>query len=138
MPFRPRRKQPEFADLKGILSQSKQTDNALYQTVQAIIERLIQFQQVTLEEIAALTDPKNPLSNVASKYATYHTKNDETFILPNSWQLLAGPGVIFDDSVSNQRTIKIYYDAPLTDGNVTDTGFIFGLGECIIVQVPNA
>jgi hypothetical protein len=54
MPFRPPRKQPGFADLKGILSQSKQTDNALYQTVQVLIERLMQFQGITVDRLDQL------------------------------------------------------------------------------------
>lgn len=58
-PFRPAKKQPRFADLKGILSQSKQTDNALYQTVEVLIDRLMQFQGVTLEEIAKVQDTKS-------------------------------------------------------------------------------
>jgi hypothetical protein len=52
MAFRPPKKQPQFADLKGILAQYKDPDNALYQTVQGIIERLSQFQTVTLEAVA--------------------------------------------------------------------------------------
>ncbi len=51
MPFRPPKKQPQFADLKGVLSQSKQTDNALYQTVQVLIERLTQFQGITVDRL---------------------------------------------------------------------------------------
>jgi hypothetical protein len=54
MPFRPPRKQPQFADLKGVLSQSKQTDNALYQTVQILIERLMQFQSITVDRLAGI------------------------------------------------------------------------------------
>jgi hypothetical protein len=54
MPFRPVRKQPQFADLKGILSQSKQTDNALYQTVQVLVERLMQFQGITVDRLDQL------------------------------------------------------------------------------------
>jgi len=54
MPFKPPRKQPQFADLKGILSQSKQTDNALYQTVQVLVERLMQFQGITVDRLDQL------------------------------------------------------------------------------------
>lgn len=54
MPFRPPKKQPQFADLKGVLSQSKKTDNALYQTVQILIERLMQFQGITVDRLAGV------------------------------------------------------------------------------------
>lgn len=70
MGFRSKTKQPQFADLKGILSQSKQTDNALYQTVQILIERLTQLQgnlnsdiagiNEEIEELGAAEPPINP------------------------------------------------------------------------------
>lgn len=139
MPFKPPKKQPQFADLKGILAQTKETENPLYQTIQVLIERLVQFRAVTIEQIEDVTIPENILQNVATKFATYHTKEDEVAVLPNSWQLLAGPGIVFDDSVPNKRTISapaLYYDAPLTDGDPDETDLIFAAGECIIVQVP--
>lgn len=147
MAFRKPKQQPRFADLIGILAQSKETENPLYQTVQEIINRLTQFQGVTLEEIAdinaSINNIKSLINNIADKDATYLTTEDETLKLPNSVMLLAGEGIAFDDTVPNQRTISSsglcrYYDAPLMDGNIVDPGFIFGLGECIIVQVPNA
>ncbi len=52
MAFRKPKKQPQFADLIGILAQTKDTENPLYQTVQEIIKRLTQFQGVTVEELA--------------------------------------------------------------------------------------
>jgi len=54
MPFRPSRNLPEFADLKGILAQSKDTDNALYQTIQEIIERLTPILGSLKERISAV------------------------------------------------------------------------------------
>ena len=144
MPFRPSKKQPQFADLKGILSQSKKTDNALYQTVQVLIERLSQLQEILNEDISTIQDPTNPLSNVAPKTASYHTKFDDRAVLPNSIQLLAGLGITFDDSVIGKRTISStgsgglgnHYDSPLTDGHLVEAELIFAAGECIIVQVP--
>jgi len=140
MPYYPPKKHPRFADLKGILAQTKQSENPLYQTIQVLIERLEQSTQLTEDQISAL-DPSNPLANVAVKTATYHTKNNEVAALPNSVQLLAGLGIEFDDTLPNKRTIKLssggnHYDAPLTDGHLTETELIFALGECIIVQVP--
>lgn len=43
MPFKKPKTPPQFADLKVTLAQSNQTDNALYQTVQILIDRLEQF-----------------------------------------------------------------------------------------------
>ena len=77
MAFKKPRKQPQFADLVGILAQSKDTDNALYQTVQVLIERLGQFQSVTLEEIAdvnnSVSSTNTTINVLAEKKATYLT-----------------------------------------------------------------
>lgn len=40
MPFKPPKIRPKFSDLKSILSQSAQTDEALYQTIEILLERL--------------------------------------------------------------------------------------------------
>lgn len=139
MPFKPPKKQPQFADLKGILAQSKETENPTYQVIQELIERLTQFRAVTIEQIENVAIPDNILQNVATKFATYHTKENEVGVLPNSWRLLAGEGIVFDDSVIHERTISapaLFYDAPLTDGHPDETDLIFAAGECIIVQVP--
>ena len=64
MTFRPAKQQPQFADLKGILAQTKKSDDPLYQTIQQIIERLTQFQLVTLEQIA---DINNSINDVLSQ-----------------------------------------------------------------------
>ena len=139
---------PQFADLKGILAQSGNTDNALYQVVQHIIERLDQFKGTTKSGIEGVS--KNSGSGLKSliqtlSKPTYHTKELETLILPNSVQLLAGTGITFDDTVPHKRTISStggsgggsdHYDAPLSDGNLTEADLIFASGECIIVQVP--
>jgi len=110
--------------------------------VQQMIERLDQFKGTTKSGLTALAEnDKTGGKNINGRFAapTYHTKENEKAILPNSVQLLAGPGIIFDDSEKNKRTIKTSnsgYDCPLTDGNVDETQLIFALGECIIVQVP--
>lgn len=147
MAFRKPQKQPEFADLKGILAQTKNTTNpALYQTIQVLIERLTQFRTVTLEEVADINNSINNsqaiLNIVADKKASYITELDEALKLPNSRQLLAGPGITLDYSVPNKLTISStggsgsYYDAPLSDGDPIEAELIYAAGECIIVQVP--
>jgi hypothetical protein len=151
MAFTPKKKQPEFASLKTTLAQIKtSTDVALYQTLQLLIERLMQFQGLTLQDIADINDSINNIlsivSIVADKNRTYITFDDETLNLPNSYQLLPGTNITFDTTVPNQLTINAdfpppsagnFYDSPLSDGSLTEAELIFANGECIIVQVPN-
>jgi hypothetical protein len=141
MPFRPKKKPPQFADLKGILAQTKDTENPAYQTIQLIIERLDQTKDVTQDQIAVIeAEISQILKSIAPKTASYHTKNDETAQLPNSVQLLAGSGIVFDDTVPNKRTIIStgggHYDCPLSDGDLIEANLIYASGACIIVQVP--
>jgi hypothetical protein len=49
---------------------------------------------------------------VAPDSAVYLTGDDESGSLPNSRQLLAGVGVLFDDSIANERTIDIDVPPP--------------------------
>jgi len=150
--FKPPKKPVQFAHLKQTLS-TADPDNALYQTVQAIIEKLTQFQNQETEEKTKLKDAISSISGGGSGggtpiggnlTATYITKANETADLSNSIQLLAGTNITFDDTVANQRTINSfggssvsnYYDSPLTDGDLIETELIFAAGECIIVQVP--
>jgi len=107
MAYRPPKKQPQFADLKGILSQSKQTDNALYQTVQILIERLTQFQGITVDRLDQLDD-----------------ELDEIGV----------PEPI--DELTPDEIVGLGYWTPLTDGDLDETNLIFANGECIAVFVP--
>lgn len=147
MAFRKPKKQPEFADLKGILAQTKkQTESPLYQTVQTLIERLTQFRTVSIEQVADINNSINDTDTIinitANKKATYITETDESLNLPKSRQLLAGTGITLDYSVPNKLTISSsggsgsYYDSPLTDGDVDEMELITADGDCIIVQVP--
>ncbi len=54
MGFRPPKAIPQFADLKGILSQSKKTDNALYEVIQLLIERMDQLKDVLINRLDKL------------------------------------------------------------------------------------
>jgi hypothetical protein len=133
-------KVPQFADLRGILAQSKADANEpMYHTLQILLERLDQLKDVTITKINDAQSASD--KKFASQTATYHTKLDETTFLPQSVQLLAGSGIIFDDSVANKRTILTaiggnHYDAPLSDGDKVAADLIYANGECIIVQVP--
>jgi hypothetical protein len=92
MAFRPPKKRPEFADLKGMLAQSKDTDNATYQTIQILIDRLSQVQSINDEALANLkneikavpTPPRTPTNGGPP------TGGDEVFIGPSD------PGTTFE------------------------------------------
>lgn len=149
MPFRPKKKQPNFATIKSILAQTRTEDNALYQVIQQIIEKLGQFQSVTVDEIADVNNSINNsisiLTNKINTTGTYLTVTDERGNLPNSWYLVPGTNIAFDQTVPNQFKINCtledtglgnHYDCPLSDGDLDETNLIYAAGECIIVQVP--
>jgi hypothetical protein len=140
--FREPAQEPQFADLKGILAQSrKNLDSATYRTISQIIDRLQQFKNVNDVRVAGKVDSGTAAATYASKTSSFITKDDESVGLPNSRELLAGSGIILDYSVPNRLTIKAsstgnHYDAPLSDGDTSAADLIFANGECIIVQVP--
>src|SRR5215203_1379456 len=146
MAFQKPKKQPQFSDLKGILAQTKKSDEPFYQTIAQIIDRLTQFQTVLVEEVADINDSINSTETIinitANKRATYITETDERLNLPFSRKLIAGSGITLDYSVLNELTLSssggsgTTYDSPLTDGNLDETELIYALGDCIIVQVP--
>ena len=105
MAFRPPRRPPEFADLKGILAQSRDIDNSLYQVIQEIIERLSFF---TFDTVAVAGDDGSGGSDgTGNTTATYLTKNDETAALPNSLQFAARYGLKLDLSVSKKEIVDL-------------------------------
>ncbi len=71
MTFRPPRKQPQFADLKSILA-STQLDNATYQTISVLIDRLVQFQNVISEQIEDLIKNGGGNNGSGKKHAPTH------------------------------------------------------------------
>lgn len=119
MAFRPKKKQPNFATLKSTLAQTKKTENPLYQTIQILIERLMQFQGITVEDLgdinASINNVLSIVNNLADKTRTYLTTGDETLNLPNSVQLLAGTNVTFNDTVPNKRTINVSVPSSVID-----------------------
>ena len=111
MPFRPPPHQPDFADLIVSLDNSKiQLDNnALYQTIFLLIQRITRARDLLLKE---LKEGDELLSN-----RTFLTVDDEVAFLPFSRQLLAGDGVTFDDTIAGERTVN----ADLPIGTVFST-----------------
>lgn len=137
MPFKPPPEQPDFSTLFTSLSNSRLqvTNNALYQT----IFFLIQNTNISRDQLVDAIDVIDQgLSDIGA--ASFLTIEDETATFPNSRELLAGPGITFDDSVAGERTISTglgnHYDCPLSDGDLVEANLIYAAGECIIVQVP--
>lgn len=122
MPFRLPRKLPRFADLKVILSQSKNTDDPLYQVIQEIIERLSAFQF----EISSVLDGEG--TGIGSTDATYITRDDETAALPNSLQFLARYGLKSDHSVPKKEILDLDLEYL---GSFT-TGPLYSDGDVIV------
>ena len=112
MAYQKPRKQPEFADLKGILAQTKtELSNATYQTLAVLIDRLTQLQLVTKEQLADINNSISAqgdtiLNIIADKHLSFITALDESLKSPNSNQLLAGSGIVLDYSVPNKLTIS--------------------------------
>jgi hypothetical protein len=119
VPFKKPRQQPNFALLKGTLAQVKKTEDPLYQTIQEIISKLTQFQGITVTQIGDVNNSINDVTTIVNgdrqliativgvlQQQTFVTKNDETLYLPVSWQLVAGSGITFDTSTTNQLKIN--------------------------------
>lgn len=147
MAFRPPKKQPEFASLKASLAQVGERDNALYQTIKQLIERLMQFQGITVEQAADVNNSINEINTiiniVADKNRTYLTELDESLNLPHSRQHLAGTYIAFDDTVANKRTVNVSLPSALpghstddwevlTNGDATNPEPIYGDGDVIM------
>ena len=111
MAFKAPPQQPDFADLIVSLDNSKLqlTNNALYQTIFLLIQRITRSRDLLLNQ---LEEGDELLSN-----RTFLTAADEVAFLPFSRELLAGKAVTFDDSVANERTVN----ADLPVGTVFST-----------------
>jgi len=133
--FKPESPQPEYADLiTSLVNSGQQTkNNALFQTVYLLLQRLTKSKNLFEKDLKDLQDFINKLGNV-----TFLTQDDETIFLPNSRQLLASLGIQFDDTIPGERTIRLdHYWTPLTDGSKTEANLIYANGEAIAVEVPN-
>jgi len=110
MAFRSEDKPTEFLDLKKILAQSKVTDNALYQTIQILLERLEELEFQRGDVVNNITNSINIINNIINglldQTATFITSDNEVGTLPNSRQLLPGTNVAFDDTAPNKRVIN--------------------------------
>jgi len=139
MGFKPKRVQPDFSSLITSLDNSKtQNSNySLYQTIFFLITNTSRARDLLVDDVATINEQISKI--FASSFLTI---NDETNDFANSRQLLAGAGILFDDTVAGKRTVSSsagvgYYDSPLTDGNEDETNLIFANGDPIICQLPN-
>lgn len=96
-------KVPDFEQLYAVLNNTKlQTTNTpLWEFLKALVRMLIQFAKA----IAGVANNSEVLQN-AFRLRTYLTTANESAYFPFSRQLLAGPGISFDDSITNERTIS--------------------------------
>lgn len=92
-------------------------DPALYQT----IKELINASRNGQTELGQTTTVIN--NNISSNAnATYITSTDQTPVLPNSRQLLAGTNITFDDSITGERTVNCSGISSFS-GTITDAQF---------------
>jgi len=119
MAFQKPKQQPNFATLKSTLAQTKEAEHPLYQTIQILIERLMQFQGITVKDIADINASVNNIlsiiNTVADKNRTYITETDESLNLPNSRKLVAGSNVTFNIATPNQLRIDVATPTTATD-----------------------
>lgn len=80
----------------------QKTNNPLYQVILTLIKAAQEFQSEQSEINSSSGGAITGLEN-----ADFLTSSDESILLPNSRQLIAGTGVSFDDTIVNQRTINI-------------------------------
>lgn len=118
-------------------STTQTTNNSLYQTIFYLIRAVKELQNETDAAISGI-----PVVPAGIEDLDFLTHSDESAILPNSRQLIAGTNVSFDDTIVNQRTVNVSSSSdgvwmPLTDGVTPETQLIFdGFGSCIMVFVP--
>jgi hypothetical protein len=103
-PFKPKQPQPDFEALKAILnvSDTQTKNNPLYQTLIELLERITRFKSMVNINIDDIING----DVVLTLDHDFLTHTDESVDLPNSRQLLAGDGIVFDDTIDNERTIS--------------------------------
>jgi len=134
MAFKKDPEQPQYADLITSLSNSRAQikENALYQTIYILLQRLTKSRNMFLEDLKDLEGLINSFKNI-----TFITLDDETISLPNSRKLMESLGIDFDDSIFGERTLRLtHYWTPLTDGSESETELITANGDVIMVEVP--
>lgn len=112
-----------------------QTNNPLYQLLKTLIQAAQEFQS---EQEAINTASGGAIVTLSD--LDFLTHSDESIVLPNSRQLIAGINVTFDDTVVNQRTVNVLAAGPqwsvLTDGDLIEPELIFAGGDVIMTHIP--
>jgi len=107
MAYQKPKKLPQFSDLITVLARSKNTDEAIYQTIQEIINRLDQF-IVAGGSSGTGTGPQGPTGPPGPMPAldqTFITVNPEGS-LANHRQLIAGTNITLNTATPNQIAIN--------------------------------
>lgn len=113
--------QPDLDRLLSILNTSglQMKDQPLYQVIKQLIEAVRQFQSITN---ASITGSGNIVTGLEN--ADFLTHADDSVLLPNSRQLIAGTNVSFDDTIVNQRVINATSSGSSNDYVVMSDGVI--------------
>ncbi len=110
MPYQPPRGQPDFSRLRVALLNSglSATNQPLHQCIDLLIQWLELVQTDVNDNIAAAgTDISGLVAIITDLLAvTFLTSTDQTTLLVNSRQLLAGTNITFDDLTPGERTIN--------------------------------
>lgn len=78
------------------------TNNSLYQLLWTLVKAVQEFQAQQ-----AIINASSGGAITGLEDADFLTWTNESVLLPNSRQLIAGTGVTFDDTVLNERTIDV-------------------------------
>lgn len=116
-----------------VTSGLQKRDNPLFQVINQLIGLL---QDVGNNAQTAINNIDTGLAD-----ADFITWTDESTLLPNSRNLLAGTGITFDDSIANERTINSSAGVAtewsvLTNGEVTNPELVFAGGDVVMLHIP--
>ena len=144
---------PDFSELLVSLLNSKlqQQNFPLYQTIEGLIKKSQQnkdqvntilqsfFGDIVINDnidLSAILDALANLNNIIN-FATFWTENDETTNLPSSRQVIAGPGIVLDYSVTGQVTIEASAGSggfiPMVNGNEPPELMSNGAGDLLLI-----
>lgn len=108
--------QPDLSRLKStLLTSGLQTrDNPTFQTIEGLINATQRIQDLINADIATNTGSITAIQN-----ADFLTWVDDSVLLPNSRNLIAGQNIVFNDVTPNERTISV---TQFTTGSIIFAG----------------
>jgi hypothetical protein len=116
MAFVPPIKQPQFADLNGMLAQSRDTDDATYQTIQILIDRLSKFRDYVDSNLKAINamianqggvgpvGPQGPPGIIGTHHLTHETGGSDQ-VLNLAGETITS-GIINDTRLSSNVVLE--------------------------------